>query len=169
MKLGERQRQQVGANVFNAWDSLYHAAIIPHSAQQRKRGLSNGGMRSRLRRAAQRHYPGMSPPDSRQVLWANVSALMVQRWGEENLNRLAREAEIGLGTAARLKKQTTSVGLELVDKLARGLHVEPWQLLVPGASASNPPVLLPVSESERRFYERVKAAAEALKENGQAQ
>lgn len=110
----------------------------------------------------------MSSPDSRQVLWSNVAALMTHRWGEENLNRLAREAGIGLGTAARLKAQATSVGLELVDRLALCFHVEPWQLLVPGASASNPPVLLPVSEAERRFYERVKAAADLLKENGAA-
>lgn len=53
--------------------------------------------------------------DSKAVLWASVLALMVKNYGRENLNRLAREAKIGPGTASRLKAQETSVGLDTID------------------------------------------------------
>ncbi len=68
----------------------------------------------------------------RSVLWANVRALMINRYGEENLNRLAREAKLGPGTASRIKEARTSVGLNVIDKIARTFGVEPWQLIAPG-------------------------------------
>lgn len=82
--------------------------------------------------------------DSKAVLWASVLALMVKNYGRENLNRLAREAKIGPGTASRLKAQETSVGLDTIDKLAAYFNVEAWQLLVPGFEPDNMPVLQPV-------------------------
>ncbi len=100
--------------------------------------------------------------DSKAVLWASVLALMVKNYGRENLNRLAREAKIGPGTASRLKAQETSVGLDTIDKLAGHFNVEAWQLLVPGFEPDNMPVLQPVSPSERRLYERIMAAAKEI-------
>lgn len=93
----------------------------------------------------------------------NVSALMRDRWDVENLTRLAREAEIGPATSARLKGQETSVGLEVIDKIARVFHVHAWQLLVPGLDPKNLPTLLPMSDAERQFYERMLAAMRDLK------
>jgi Cro/C1-type HTH DNA-binding domain len=100
--------------------------------------------------------------DSKRILWANVSALMTARWGEENLNRLAREAKIGPASADRLKKQRTSVGLDVVDKIAKALSVDAWQLFVPGLEPANMPTLLPLSEAERAFYSRMLEAAKTL-------
>lgn len=68
------------------------------------------------------------------VLWENVRALMVQRYGAENLTRLARDAKLGPGTATRIKAAETSVGLDVIEKIARAFKVEPWQLLAPGLS-----------------------------------
>lgn len=104
----------------------------------------------------------METIDSRKVLWENVAALMSHHWRGENLTRLAREAGIGPGSATRLKEQKTSVGLELVDKLARVFGLEVWQLLVPGLNPRAPPTLMPMSEQERAFYERVAEAAKAF-------
>ena len=87
---------------------------------------------------------------------------MQHRWEGENLSRLAREAKIGPGSVTRMKEQTTSVGLELVDKVARVFTVETWQLLVPGMSPKTLPTLMPQSETERAFYERVAAALRDL-------
>lgn len=89
----------------------------------------------------------MNEIDTRQVLWNSVAALMQHHWKGENLTRLAREADIGPGSASRLKKQSTSVGLELLDKIARVFGIAPWQLLVPGFDPKNPPTLLPMSEA----------------------
>ncbi len=100
--------------------------------------------------------------DSRAALWLSVSALMREHYGRENLNRLARETKVGPGTAARIKAQNTSVGLETVDKIAAHFHLAAWQLLVPGFDPKNPPALQAVSAAERRLYDRIMLAAREI-------
>lgn len=103
--------------------------------------------------------------DSKRVLWKSVSALMHKHYGEENLTRLARECKIGPGTASRMKEGETSVGLEIIDKIAKRFGVQSWELLVPNFDPSNRPALQPVSEQERRLYERLREVAKELKES----
>lgn len=100
--------------------------------------------------------------DSRAALWLSVSALMREHYGRENLNKLARETKVGPGTAARIKEQKTSVGLETVDKIAAHFNVAAWQLLVPGFDPRNPPALQPVSVAERKLYDRIMSAAREI-------
>ena len=73
----------------------------------------------------------MTKIDSKAVLWRNVLALMVKKYGKENLTRFATEAGIGPGTATRMKDQATSVGVDVLEKSADVFGVEPWQLLLP--------------------------------------
>jgi hypothetical protein len=89
---------------------------------------------------------------------------MLKHYGEENLSRLSRECGIGLGTTTRIKQQQTSVGLEIVDKIAEHFGLHPWQLLVPGFDPDNLPTLMPVSSSERQLYERLSAAVREFKD-----
>lgn len=103
--------------------------------------------------------------DSRKVLWQSVSALMTKHYGKENLTRLAHDCGIGPASASRLKEGKTSIGLELVDRIAKHFKVDPWQLLVPNFAPDNPPALQPMSETERRLYERLREVAKELKEN----
>lgn len=110
------------------------------------------------------YAPTMHKIDTRQVLWANVEALMNHHWGGENLSRLAREAKIGPGSTTRMKQQATSVGLELVDKVAELFGLQTWQLLVPGLEPKSPPTLLPMSEAERALYTRLIQAAREFKD-----
>jgi len=73
------------------------------------------------------------PRTAAETLWANIVALMVSRWGKENLNQLAREAGIGTATAARLKSKATNTRVGTIEAIARkAFKIEPWQLLVPG-------------------------------------
>ncbi len=102
--------------------------------------------------------------DSRRVLWANLRALMEHRWGGENLTRLSREADIGPGSCSRIKAQQTSVGLEIVDKIASLFSLQTWQLFVPNLDPRSPPVLAPMSDAERDFYTRMLSAARAFKD-----
>jgi transcriptional regulator with XRE-family HTH domain len=67
----------------------------------------------------------------KKLLWENVAELMRARYGQENLNRLAKEAHIGVGSVARIKEGTTSVGLEIVEAIAKVFKVSPFQLLIP--------------------------------------
>ena len=113
------------------------------------------------------HEPGpypraVSPLDTRRVLWANVLALMNHHWQGENLSRLAREAKVGPGTCTRIKEQQTSVGVEIVDRIAALFGLDTWQLLVPGLDPRSPPVLL-LSEAERDFYRRIITATRDFK------
>ena len=105
----------------------------------------------------------MSAIDSRIVVWRSVSALMQKHYGKENLTRLAKEAGIGPGSASRLKECKTSLGVELVDKLAAAFHVEAWQLMVPGFDPNNLPTLIPVTEGERALYESLLTLTKDLK------
>lgn len=89
---------------------------------------------------------------------------MLKHYGKENLTRLARECKIGPGSASRLKEGETSVGLDIVDKIAKHFHVQPWELLVPHFDPDNRPALQPLSESERRLYKRLAEVAKDIKE-----
>lgn len=104
----------------------------------------------------------MATIDTNATLWANTQALMNFHWGEVNLNRLARECKIGPGTAARIKDQKTSVGLEVLEKIAENFSIAVWQLLVPGMDPAAPPALQPVSAAERALYEKIMSAAKVI-------
>lgn len=108
------------------------------------------------------YFPTVPRTTLKAVLWQNVKALMVARYGKENLTRLATECRIGPGTATRIKEQRTSVGLDVLEQIAGTFHVEPWQLLVPGMDPSNPPVLRQANAAERELYERLLQAAKDL-------
>ncbi len=71
--------------------------------------------------------------DPRKVLWQNLATLMTSRWGEVNKRRLAREAEIGETTMKRIVAADDSIGLEVINRLARVFRVPVWCLLKAGA------------------------------------
>jgi len=73
---------------------------------------------------------------------------MKLHWGGENLTKLGVEAaDSSPSTGSRLKGQETSVGVELLDRLALYFNVEPWQLLVSDFSAERPPTLTTVANA----------------------
>lgn len=109
-----------------------------------------------------RETPHMLRPDIKRVLWENVAGLMRKRWQGENLTRLARESGCGPGTATRLKECQTSVGVDVLEKIAGVFDLEPWQLLVPGLDPAQPPTLQPFSDEERALYERLVADVNRL-------
>ncbi len=74
---------------------------------------------------------GMAKRTVQDILWDNLAALMRDKWGKENLNELVRKTRIGPGSATRLKKRDTSIGIGLLEKLAKPFSVQPWMLLFP--------------------------------------
>jgi hypothetical protein len=99
----------------------------------------------------------MKKVPAKTVLWENVVALMKHHWGEENLNRLSREAKIGVGSAARLKAMETSTGLDIVEAIAERFGVESWQLLLPDFDPVRP-VQMPKDKDRRDWlgaYDRL--------------
>lgn len=76
------------------------------------------------------NLPAMGEKKLKQDLWANVSALMRERWGVENVTRLGREAGIG-GSASRIKAQDTAIGFDVIVKVAKAFKVPPHHLFLP--------------------------------------
>ena len=61
--------------------------------------------------------------NSKSTLWASVLALMNQHYGGENLQRFAKDADIGIATVQRIKEQQTSIGLNVLDKISALQHI----------------------------------------------
>lgn len=80
------------------------------------------------------YHPRMADKPIKTVLWENVRALMLKHYEEENINRLARDAKVGPATVQRIKDGNTSIGIDVLEKLAKTFGVKPWQLIAPGLS-----------------------------------
>ena len=70
---------------------------------------------------------------------------MQEHYGKENLNRLSRDVKVAVSTGSRMKAQETSVGVEVVDRLADYFRVEPWHLLMPDFDPDRPVMMLAAS------------------------
>lgn len=95
--------------------------------------------------------------NSKKTLAKNVALLIVHRYGEMNQGAFIRDSKIANGNVTRLLGGETSVGLDLLDRLAKFFNIQPWALLVPNLNPSDLPN--PVSKSEA---EATAIALEAL-------
>lgn len=77
-----------------------------------------------------------SPAKSR--LTKNLDALMIHHWGKINKTRLATEAGVGQGTYDRII-EGTSIGLDVMEKLAAVFKLEAWQLIAMEMDPASPP------------------------------
>lgn len=96
----------------------------------------------------------------RTTLGANVSALMLHAWGEENLTKLGREAHVSAATVQRIRAGTHGAGIDILEKIARVFGIQPWQLLVPNLDPASLPALL-ASAADRAVYDNLMAAIKA--------
>lgn len=103
----------------------------------------------------------MSSIDTKEILWQNVSSLMRHHFGKENLSELARKAEIGLATCDRIKKRETSVGTDVLERVAGVFGLEAWHLLTPNLNPANPPVIW-MTTTEYDLYEKLRVSALSL-------
>ena len=97
--------------------------------------------------------------DPKFTLWANVLALMIDRYGKENMLRLSKDAGIAIGSVQRMRDENTSIGINIVAKVANAFGLQPWQLLFPELDPKNPPALC-ITEAERKLYSRFALAAQ---------
>lgn len=68
---------------------------------------------------------------SKSQLWSALERLMIQRYGRINLARLSRDANIGLGTVARIQNADAGITLHNIEKLAAVFGLSASQLLDP--------------------------------------
>jgi transcriptional regulator with XRE-family HTH domain len=84
-----------------------------------------------------------------------------------NKSELARKAALDPAYISKLLRRQTSISLTSLHAVAEALGLAAWQLLVPGDwPLSNPPVLQPLTDSERRFYAKVKEAMQVAQGGG---
>lgn len=102
------------------------------------------------------------PQTSKRVLWENVLALMTREFGEENVTKFAAWAKIGVGSVLRIREQKTSIGLDIIEKIAKRAGVVSWQLLVPGLDSANPPMLEKDAKGIRELVNNITTSKEAL-------
>ena len=81
----------------------------------------------------------------KQILWENTRNLMINRYGEENLNKTAVESlkaghKISIGSLARIKAQETAVGLDVLERLARFFNVSLPLLMTEGMVIKSHPL-----------------------------
>ncbi len=103
--------------------------------------------------------------ETKRILWANVKALMVSKYGSENLYRTMKDSKvaghpISLGSLQRIKEQETAIGLDVLDKIAAFFELQPWQLLIEELDPTNPPVFLNTKQKE--FFDKVKLSFKDL-------
>ena len=78
---------------------------------------------------------------TQEVFAANIKSLMKKANGLGSQAALAKASEIDQRTVGRIINCEHSPSLDKVYAIANALRVKPWQLLVPGISASALPVL----------------------------
>jgi len=79
------------------------------------------------------------------VIRDNVRRLLGLEPGDSGVTPLMRKTGFKNGTAQRVLKAETSIGVDILAELARGLGVEAWQLLVKDLDPDNLPTLHPPS------------------------
>lgn len=107
---------------------------------------------------------GIADLGAREVLAANLRALMAasDRYGS-TLAVERRTAELGCkvgkSTVGRMTLAETPVNLDYLDVLAQVFGLDAWQMLVPGLSPVNPPVLRSIGETEEQLYRKMRDIA----------
>lgn len=78
--------------------------------------------------------PGPDHDSLKAQIWATVESLMDEKYGRQDLRRLADDSGIGYPTASRLKSSGNALSIEVVEKVAKAFGLTPAQLLEPSTN-----------------------------------
>lgn len=103
--------------------------------------------------------PTLSDTDTTVI--GNIRRLMKEHPTiANNQSQLGRDATIDPAFISKFLQGKSSISIRSVDRIAKALGVAPWMLLVPADyPLSNPPVLAPLSDEEKRLYRLMEQAA----------
>lgn len=107
--------------------------------------------------------------DYNKIFARNVKAMMAAESPPMSQPTLAGRGKMHQRTLSRIINEEVSPTLDQMTKIAVGLEVSLWQLLVEGADPSNLPVLAPVTEKERELWKTIQQAAQELGNYGKSQ
>lgn len=100
---------------------------------------------------------GISSMSARKVLAANLAALMDAKPELKPVKAIedATDGAVGKSTVARAKLGENAINIDNLEAIAHAFGLEAWQLLVPGLTPKNPPVLKSIGEAEDKLYARI--------------
>lgn len=109
----------------------------------------------------------MTGDSARSVLAQNLRTLMEHSKTVKTLVALERETErhglkVGKSTIDRATKGETPLNLDAIEVIAAVFGLSAWQLIVPGITPSNPPMLKSMGESEERLYKKLGQLAKEI-------
>lgn len=99
--------------------------------------------------------------DTARVFSENVNAAMKADETVSSTPKLAKKAKLKTGPISRVRNGK-NVTLATLEAVAKGLGVQPWQLLVPGFQPENPPTLAVAGKREQELYSRIRSAAKEI-------
>lgn len=70
---------------------------------------------------------GMEPKDPKTYLWDNICTLLGD--STPSIDKVAKAVKVGRGTIQRIQEGQTSVGLDVLRRIAAALKTEVWLLL----------------------------------------
>lgn len=105
---------------------------------------------------------GITSMRARKIVAQNLVALMGNSRSLGSAPKLEAKTKeqgnkVGKSTIDRAMKADTPLTLDNLEALAKAFELDAWQLLVPGLSPSNPPLLRQVGESEDQLYRRIES------------
>lgn len=98
----------------------------------------------------------MSLKTPQQPMGENLLRLIGEGRRFASITQLAETCKMHARTVNRIIYGEAATQLDSICEIAKHIGVEPWQMLVPGADLTNPPVLQPVTEREKQLWSLIK-------------
>lgn len=99
----------------------------------------------------------------REVLRQNVQACLDSKIGPTTQLALHDKCGTAQATIGRiLRGEGENAKLETIAAIAKAYGLEAWQLLIAGMDPKNPPVLAPITQEQRAFWERLQSLYEDI-------
>ena len=100
--------------------------------------------------------------EAKKVFANNVKRCMEAVSPPLSQSALAALSGLHQRTLGRIINTEVVPRLVQMEKIAKGLKLDLWQLLVPGMEPENPPVLAPVTVKERELWTRLRSNLKEL-------
>ncbi len=101
----------------------------------------------------------------RDVVANNIARIMDDPAAPLTQEAVGRRSGIPQRTVGRLKNGSSAASLTTLEAIAKGLGVEPWQLLIPDFDPKQPPLLRSATQDEQRLYRKVEQLLEDSKKS----
>jgi len=97
----------------------------------------------------------MNKPDVKHILASNLRRLMDKN--KHSQSYVHKKTGISQSTVGRILNKDVSATIDSLESIAHLYGLFTWQLIVPDIDVTNPPMLKVTTQTEKEFYEKMKA------------